>query len=106
MKAGQVPLDNSISIKNESKMVQAKDKTPSLPNVPSKNGLKIPDSAKKIGNYILGKIWINAGKSIGSGTFGKVHLGIHILTGEKVAVKIIEKAKIQPKDVQRVKSEI
>lgn len=56
MKAGQVPLDNSFSIKNESKMLQAKDKTPSLPNVPSKNGLKIPDSAKKIGNYILGKI--------------------------------------------------
>lgn len=106
MKAGQVPLDNSFSIKNESKILQAKDKTPSLPNVPSKSGLKIPDSAKKIGNYILGKIWINAGKSIGSGTFGKVHLGIHILTGEKVAVKIIEKAKIQPKDVQRVKSEI
>ena len=32
---------------------------------------------KKIGNYILGK-------SIGEGTYGKVKLGVHIPTGEKV----------------------
>lgn len=32
---------------------------------------------KRIGNYILGK-------SIGEGTFGKVKLGIHEPTGEKV----------------------
>lgn len=32
---------------------------------------------KKIGNYILGK-------SIGEGTFGKVKLGVHVPTGEKV----------------------
>ena len=30
-----------------------------------------------IGNYSLEK-------SIGEGTFGKVHLGIHLITGEKV----------------------
>lgn len=44
--------------------------------------------AKAIGHYILGK-------SIGEGTFGKVKQGIHTLTGEKVAVKILEKDKIQ-----------
>ena len=33
---------------------------------------------KRIGNYILGK-------SIGEGTFGKVKLGIHEPTGEKVS---------------------
>jgi serine/threonine protein kinase len=30
-----------------------------------------------IGNYSLQK-------AIGEGTFGKVHLGIHLITGEKV----------------------
>merc|ERR1719265_2261809 len=43
--------------------------------------------AKSIGHYILGK-------TIGEGTFGKVKLGTHILTGEKVAVKILEKERI------------
>lgn len=55
---------------------------------------------KKIGQYILGK-------SIGEGTFGKVKQGMHILTGEKVAVKILEKDKIQDvADVERVAREI
>ena len=40
--------------------------------------------SRSIGDYILQK-------SIGEGTFGKVKLGIHTLTGEKVAVKILEK---------------
>ena len=56
--------------------------------------------SKKIGHYILGK-------SIGEGTFGKVKQGMHTLTGEKVAVKILEKEKIQDvADVERVAREI
>lgn len=44
---------------------------------------------------------------IGEGTFGKVKLGTHILTGEKVAVKILEKEKItEEADVERVSREI
>lgn len=35
------------------------------------------EQTKSIGHYIIGK-------SIGEGTFGKVKLGSHILTGEKV----------------------
>lgn len=31
-----------------------KDKTPILPNVQSKTSFKVPEGAKKIGNYILG----------------------------------------------------
>jgi len=47
------------------------------------------------------------GKTIGEGTFGKVKLGTHILTGEKVAVKILEKSKIREvADVERVAREI
>jgi len=47
------------------------------------------------------------GKTIGEGTFGKVKLGTHILTGEKVAVKILEKDRITDvADVERVAREI
>ena len=35
------------------------------------------------------------GKTIGKGTFGKVKLGSHNLTGEKVAVKILDKEMIE-----------
>ena len=53
-----------------------------------------------MGHYILGK-------TIGQGTFGKVKLGNHILSGERVAVKILEKDKIQDvSDVERVAREI
>jgi len=47
------------------------------------------------------------GKSLGEGTFGKVRLGTHTLTGEKVAIKILEKDKISDKsDIERVTREI
>jgi 5'-AMP-activated protein kinase catalytic alpha subunit len=55
---------------------------------------------KNIGHYMIGK-------TIGEGTFGKVKLGTHNLTGEKVAVKILEKHKIvEDVDVVRVTREI
>lgn len=45
-----------------------------------------PDNKKKVAatQYLLGK-------TLGEGTFGKVKQGTHILTGEKVAIKILEK---------------
>ncbi|OWZ21766.1 5'-AMP-activated protein kinase, catalytic subunit [Phytophthora megakarya] len=53
-----------------------------------------------IGEYVLGE-------TIGKGTFGKVKLGLHLLTGEKVAVKILEKKRIVlAADVERVAREI
>jgi len=46
-------------------------------------------------------------KTIGEGTFGKVKLGTHILTGERVAVKVLEKERIvDAADVGRVAREI
>ena len=52
--------------------------------------------AKLIGLYLMGK-------TLGQGTFGKVKEAIHILTGEKVAIKILEKSKIvEIADVERV----
>jgi 5'-AMP-activated protein kinase catalytic alpha subunit len=44
---------------------------------------------------------------LGKGTFGKVKLATHILTGEKVAIKILEKDKIKDKkDIDRITREI
>lgn len=47
------------------------------------------------------------GKTIGEGTFGKVRVGTHVLTGDKVAVKFLEKDRISDvADVERVSREI
>ena len=55
---------------------------------------------KNIGHYVLGK-------TLGEGTFGKVKEGLHIFTGEKVAVKMLEKSKIRDlSDVEWVAWEI
>jgi len=44
---------------------------------------------------------------LGEGTFGKVKLATHIITGEKVAIKILEKDRINDiSDVERVSREI
>lgn len=49
----------------------------------------------------------NVGATIGQGTFGKVKVATEVLTGEKVAVKILEKEKICEKDdLERVVREI
>jgi len=56
---------------------------------------------KQIGDYRLGS-------EIGSGAFGKVVLGKHTLTGESVAVKILDKIILSqtPEDYELVKQEI
>ncbi|KAL4469354.1 hypothetical protein ABPG72_005990 [Tetrahymena utriculariae] len=58
------------------------------------------EKEKTVGHYIIGQ-------NIGEGTFGKVKLGTHIETREKVAIKILEKDKItEQADVERVAREI
>lgn len=55
---------------------------------------------KRVSNYITGK-------TLGRGTFGDVRLATHIITGEKVAIKILEKNKIACEDdFRRVVREI
>ncbi|EGR27300.1 protein kinase domain protein, partial [Ichthyophthirius multifiliis] len=91
------------------------------------NNTKNSEKDKLIGHYILSNKQINRNliiiiiitqsilhqtnknidKTIGEGTFGKVKLGIHIETNEKVAIKILEKNKIiEQADVERVAREI
>ncbi|XP_041063588.1 5'-AMP-activated protein kinase catalytic subunit alpha-2 isoform X1 [Carcharodon carcharias] len=58
------------------------------------------DGRVKIGHYILGD-------TLGVGTFGKVKMGEHQLTGHKVAVKILNRQKIRNLDVVgKIKREI
>lgn len=58
------------------------------------------NGGKVIGPYMLGK-------TIGEGTFGKVKIAVHAPTGERVAVKILEKSRIKDQaDVRRVNREI
>ena len=55
---------------------------------------------KKIGNYILLS-------TIGSGTFSTVKLGVHLPTQQKVAIKILDKNKINDEnDIKRISREI
>ena len=67
-----------------------------------KNNFLSPEAikSKKIGNYILSN-------TIGIGTFSKVKLGIHYPTQEKVAIKILDKEKINDEnDIERISREI
>jgi 5'-AMP-activated protein kinase catalytic alpha subunit len=60
----------------------------------------VEDGVTFVGNYKIGK-------DLGKGTFGKVKVGTHVLTGEKVAIKVLEKEKIiDVNDVERVAREI
>ncbi|TMW61993.1 hypothetical protein Poli38472_009486 [Pythium oligandrum] len=58
------------------------------------------EAGEVVGEYVLGE-------TIGEGTFGKVKLGLHLATGEKVAIKILEKKRVvEVADVERVAREI
>jgi len=71
-----------------------------IPSTESPIQTQPEERTRTIGHYALGK-------SIGEGTFGKVKLGTHLPTGEKVAIKILEKDKITDvSDVERVAREI
>lgn len=73
------------------------------PNTGGRNGSQASANQQKrqvVGQYMIGK-------TIGEGTFGKVKIAIHLPTGEKVAVKMLEKSKIkEPADIRRVNREI
>mgnify|MGYP000240434807 CR=1 FL=1 len=46
-------------------------------------------------------------RTLGKGSFGKVKEAVHVLSGEKIAIKILEKAKIKKEDdLVRIRREI
>jgi len=60
-----------------------------------------------ITSWVSVKFLTFVGRSLGQGTFGKVRVGTHTITGEKVAIKILEKDRIETRsDVERVTREI
>ncbi|XP_064594721.1 hormonally up-regulated neu tumor-associated kinase homolog A-like [Liolophura sinensis] len=50
----------------------------------SKETIKNFAHTKRVGNYLLGR-------TLGEGSFAKVKEGLHVLTGEKVAIKVVDK---------------
>ena len=87
------------SFSTQSLKTLKKSKTAKLDYIKEQN-IEIP-KLKEIGNYKLGQ-------EIGSGAFGKVILGKHIPTEEKVAIKILDKYILNqtPDDYQLVKQEL
>jgi 5'-AMP-activated protein kinase catalytic alpha subunit len=81
---------------NQNKAAGRREEPSNEKNEKQKNANK----GKVIGNYTLGR-------DLGKGTFGEVMVGTHQLTGEKVAIKVLEKDKIvDVHDVERVTREI
>ena len=67
----------------------------------NQNPVTPPDSQKdKEKKYIILR-------TLGRGSFGKVKEALHVLSGEKIAIKILEKARIKKdEDLVRIKREI
>ena len=65
----------------------------------------LPLSPAEQSKNIIGSYKIT--RTLGQGTFGKVKEGIHLFTGQKVAIKILAKSKItDTNDIERVAREI
>ena len=73
--------------------------------MPKNNKITVQNKfCRKKGNYYLEE-------TIGEGAFAKVKLGIHIPTGEKVAIKILNKDHLfegspESNDIQKIRKEI
>ncbi|MBN3280662.1 HUNK kinase, partial [Polyodon spathula] len=59
---------------------------PSFVTCVSKEYLRCFQHNKRVGNYLIGR-------KLGEGSFAKVREGLHVTTGEKVAIKVIDKKK-------------
>ena len=82
-------LEYEIKLGEESKSKSAKRLVDEKNSVGNKNPKK--ERTYRVGNYLIKN-------TLGSGTFGKVKLGIYLPTKQKVAVKILEKSKMTEKD--------
>lgn len=69
------------------------------PGTRCRNSVASADEQPHIGNYRLLK-------TIGKGNFAKVKLARHVLTGREVAIKIIDKAQLNPTSLQKLFREV
>jgi 5'-AMP-activated protein kinase, catalytic alpha subunit len=67
--------------------------SPGYPQSPSGPGYSSQSAEFFLSNYRLGK-------TLGIGSFGKVKIAEHILTGNKVAIKILNRKKIKQMDME------
>ena len=94
-----INLENNIS--QSQFQINSKEKEPNINgNEEPKVEKEKTEYTKKIGNYILFD-------QIGMGTFSKVTKAIHLITSQQVAVKILDKEKIEDEiDLERIIREI
>ncbi|XP_053561949.1 hormonally up-regulated neu tumor-associated kinase [Bombina bombina] len=59
---------------------------PACVSTVSRETLRTFQHTKRVGNYLIGR-------KLGEGSFAKVREGLHVVSGEKVAVKVIDKKK-------------
>ena len=74
--------------KDKKKPTNNNEESPAAPEEEENPEKEKNCEGKHIGGFIIGK-------TKGKGTFGKVKQGTHIVTGDKVAIKILEKDKIK-----------
>ena len=92
----------SCKKENDNSLRRNKYQNISINNERKNNYSVSPTSSKykKIGNYLILK-------TIGSGTFSTVKLGLHLPTQQKVAIKILDKSRIKDdSDIRRISREI
>ena len=88
----EIEVENNVDTKNELE-INKNDKEEKKED--TKN-----EFLKKVGNYLLFE-------QIGMGSFSKVTKAIHLITEQTVAVKILEKEKIEDEiDIERIIREI
>lgn len=94
-----IPSQKEVSSSDFSEFTSPLISSPNNEKQPSSPASKL-QQLKNIGHYVLAR-------TLGEGTFGKVKEGVHIHTGQKVAIKMLEKEWIRDiSDVERVAWEI
>ncbi|KAI1798235.1 Pkinase-domain-containing protein [Ganoderma leucocontextum] len=86
MAAGPAASNGKTSHRHAASVSQAQNHKAQLANAYNELGKELSSQKiRVVGNYTLGKV-------IGEGTYGKVRMGTHRLTGTRVAIKQIPKA--------------
>lgn len=97
--------DLSLSISTPTARRSSNNQRPSdAPHAPRPSGRADSASITKV-NQRLGQYQIV--KTLGEGSFGKVKLAVHVVSGQKVALKIIARKKLITRDMAgRIEREI